>query len=413
MDEQNQIQEVVLCYSQPKPREVVLVYQGTPFDDSMDYIPHRRQRNRRKSVLTFCACLCLVAIVAGGLLWATRWKAGGDGYFEQTPELSDTQGLPVTIPLYEWDNRGIQINLERQPINTLTAPEVYQAVSPAVVTILADVDEVSMSMGTGVLFTSDGFLLTNYHVVEGAADCHVMLSTGEIQQAQYIGGDEYNDLAVLKIQGEGYPAASFGESDWVEVGDSVYAIGTPLELDLYATFTSGMVSGLNRYVTLNERAMSDLIQTDTALNTGNSGGPLINEYGQVVGINTLKMGSGGSTIEGLGFAIPSSTVARVVWDLTEIGEVQPEPTIGIMVGVTPTQIDDGRWGSMVHSVTAESAADIAGVLPGDIVLYANGTEVFTSDDILRVRRQCRIGDSLELQVYRNGEELMLLLELFE
>ena len=194
------------------------------------------------------------------------------------------------------------------------------------------------------------------------------------------------------------------------MGDRVYAIGNPLGVELRGTLTDGIVSAINRDVWVDGRTMT-LIQTNAALNSGNSGGPLINAYGQVVGINTIKMSSSYSNIEGLGFAIPSASIRRLVNDLLTYGEVQPEPTFGVTVNQLGTWLEKDLRGIQVIDVTAGSAADLAGIRTGDFILSAAGTPVNSSQDLLRVRRGLYVGDQVTMEIWRDGQRLEVTLEL--
>ena len=283
----------------------------------------------------------------------------------------------------------------------LSTQEIYARLNPAVVTVMAQLED-GMSVGTGVIFTEDGYILTNYHVLEGGSSCTVTLSTDRTYQAFYVAGDAENDLAVLKVDLTSLPAAEFGSSDDLVVGDPVYAIGNPLGVELRGTLTDGIVSAINRDVSVDGRSMT-LIQTNAALNSGNSGGPLINAYGQVVGINTIKMTSSYSNVEGLGFAIPSDTIRLLVNDLLTYGEVQPQPTLGVSVSRIGEQLGDDLWGILVQEVVPNSAAEKAGVQVGDFITSANGTSIASSQDLMKIRRECRVGDALTLTLYRDGE----------
>jgi len=181
-------------------------------------------------------------------------------------------------------------------------------------------------------------------------------------------------------------------------------------VELRGTLTDGIVSAINRDVWVDDRTMT-LIQTNAALNTGNSGGPLINEFGQVVGINVIKMTSRYSSVEGLGFAIPSASVERIANDLLTFGEAKPEPLLGISVITVAEEVESGLWGLKVDSVTEGGAGDAAGVKAGDYVLQADGEDLLTSADLLRVRRRHYVGETMELTVWRDGAVLQLTLEL--
>ena len=203
-----------------------------------------------------------------------------------------------------------------------------------------------------------------------------------------------------------------GDSDSLTVGDTVYAIGNPLGVELRGTLTDGIVSAINRDVEVQGRTMT-LIQTNAALNEGNSGGPLINVYGQVVGVNTIKMMSFTSNVEGLGFALPMRSVQKMVNDILAYGEVLPEPRLGVTVYDLPKELPDGSRGVEVQDVSAGSAADIAGVKAGDVIVSAAGQSVSERHSLLSVRRQFRIGDDLPMTIWRDGEYLDVVLHLDE
>ena len=246
----------------------------------------------------------------------------------------------------------------------------------------------------------------------------VVLTDENSYPAKYVASDIDNDLGILKIDLESYPGelifpvAEFGDSDGLVVGDKVYAIGNPLGFELRGTLTDGIVSAINRDVWVDGRTMT-LIQTNAALNSGNSGGPLINEYGQVVGINVIKMTSKYNNVEGLGFAIPSTYMERIVNDLLTWGKLQPEPSLGLMVMKVADEPAEGIVGILVDEVTAGGAGDLAGIREGDYVLAADGHPVTSSQDLLRVRRQHYLGEEMSITLWRNGEILEVTLQLNE
>lgn len=317
--------EIVEVYRQPLPGEVVERYSrplpGRPA------APGQPRRRRRTGLWIFLACLAVVlGVAAGSWIWYLLPAGSSADPFEYRydhgwEEEEDASGA-VTIPTYPF-GEGAVLEVETDHGRELTAQEIYQRVNPSVVTVMVQLDD-SVSVGTGVIFRADGYILTNYHVLAGGRDCTVAMDTGRTYEAQYVAGDERNDLAVLKVELTGLPAATFGDSDQLVVGDKVYAIGNPLGVELRGTLTDGIVSAINRDVQVDGRTMT-LVQTNAALNSGNSGGPLINACGQVVGINTIKMSSDYSNVEGLGFAIPSASIRRLVNDLLTYGEVRPEP----------------------------------------------------------------------------------------
>lgn len=364
--------EIVEVYRQPLPGEVVERYSrplpGRPA------APGQPRRRRRTGLWIFLACLAVVlGVAAGSWIWYLLPAGSSADPFEYRydhgwEEEEDTSGA-VTIPTYPF-GEGAVLEVETDHGRELTAQEIYQRVNPSVVTVMVQLDD-SVSVGTGVIFRADGYILTNYHVLAGGRDCTVAMDTGRTYEARYVAGDERNDLAVLKVELTGLPAATFGDSDQLVVGDKVYAIGNPLGVELRGTLTDGIVSAINRDVQVDGRTMT-LVQTNAALNSGNSGGPLINACGQVVGINTIKMSSDYSNVEGLGFAIPSASIRRLVNDLLTYGEVRPEPSFGVTVLQTGTRLEDDIWGLQVLEVTPGSAADLAGIREGDFVLAAGG-----------------------------------------
>ena len=409
--------EVVETYRQPDPREVVEVYTR-PLPGV--YLPKRQEsplpakRKKRKGLWIFMGCLCvaLVLAVAAFVLSRAQNRAHDRDRFEEYygEIFEELEPKEVTIPTWP-TGRGVELTVLREHGEPLTAQEIYRLVNPSVVQVMVEVGN-KMSLGTGVIFTEDGYILTNYHVVEGGSDCYIALDTGKSYQASYVAGDPVSDLAVLKVDGRGLPAAEFGESDLLTVGDKVYAIGNPLGYELWGTMTDGIVSAVDRDVQVDGRTMT-LIQTNAALNSGNSGGPLINEYGQVVGLNVIKMSSSYFSIEGLGFAIPSATMDRVVDDLLTTGEPQPQPVLGLSVRLEATQLSDRSQGLEVVEITPGGAADRAGVQVGDYVLSAAGHPLETSEDLLWVRRQKRLGDELDMTLWRDGEIVEVTLSLQE
>ena len=408
--------EVVETYRQPDPREVVETY-ARPLPGARPagtLLKTAARKKRRKGLWIFLAVFAAAALLAAGArLLAQRYDRAHRDPFEKFYEEYHQEEISGEITIPAWPTgQGVKLPVLREHDRALTAQEIYRLVNPSVVTVMAYLGDVGMSVGTGVVFTSDGYLLTNYHVVEGSWQCVVALDTGYSYEANYVAGDQENDLAVLKIVGaEELPAAEFGDSDLLTVGDKVYAIGNPLGVELRGTLTDGIVSAINRDVWVDGRTMT-LIQTNAALNSGNSGGPLINEYGQAVGINVIKMSSAYSSVEGLGFAIPSASMGRLVNDLLEYGEVQPEPVLGVMVNQIGEQLEEDLWGLEVVDVTAGAPAEKAGIRTGDFIIAANGEALYSSRDLLRVRRQYYVGDQLPLTLWRDGEivEVVLLLE---
>lgn len=406
--EERDLREIVSEYRPPERREVVESYaRALPASMRPAPAPVPTSRRRRKrGLLIFLAVLLVAAILAGVSFWLSSQRPVRQDPWQPS---EDAQPAEITIPTHPW-GQGVTLPLEEAHGEELTIQEVYQKVNPSVVLVSAQLKD-GVSMGTGVIFTTDGYVLTNYHVIEGGQDCAITLDTGYTYAAKYVAGDRDRDLAVLKTDETGLPAAEFGNSDDLTVGDTVYAIGNPLGYELRGTLTDGIVSAINRDVVVNDKVMT-LIQTNAALNFGNSGGPLINVYGQVIGINTIKMGSEFSSIEGLGFAIPSVSVEYMVGDLLTYGALQPEPVLGITVGTLPITTADGHVGLEVFTVTPGTPAGRLDIREGDVLLTAGDEPLDSSDELLQVRNRCQIGDELTITLWRDGEilEFTLLLD---
>ena len=272
------------------------------------------------------------------------------------------------------------------------------------------------SSGSGFILTEDGYMVTNYHVVEGATAIEVILHDDTTYPAELIGQDATNDIAVLKVEATGLPAAALGSSNALNIGDMVAAIGNPLG-ELASTQTIGYVSGINREVTTDNTIIS-MIQTDAAINPGNSGGPLFNMYGQVIGITTAKYSGttgSGASIEGIGFAIPIDDVIPIINDLIQYGYVT-----GAYMGVTVqnTDADSAAMfglpvGAYIVSVEKDGAADRAGIQPKDIVIDLGGNSVKNITDLTRALRNFKAGDTTTVTLIRSGQEMTLNITLDE
>ena len=417
VQEEQTPREVVLSY-RPEPEPVVLRYeiplppgmcaQPEPEDPAEPAeepaAPPRRSRRKLATFAALAGCVLLLtvcAVVYRSVSESLRSAPPDSGHYDTMwPQETDTE---TTIPGYP-SGGSFQIALAEERGEALTAQEVYEAVNPSVVSVVTYLDG-SVSVGTGVILSEDGYIVTNNHVIEGGRQCEIYLSTGFRMDAKLVGRDEETDLAVLKVEGEKLPAAAIGSSDLMVVGDQVYAIGNPLGLELRGTLSDGLVSAINRDVNVDGTTMT-LIQTNAALNSGNSGGPLINAWGQVIGINTIKMVSEyeDDTVEGLGFAVPSSTVAHVVNSIIATGQVQPEPVLGITV-IGKVTCSDGTTGVLVNSVTPGLGGDLAGIRADDVIVAVDGEPVDDNNDILRIRRRYAAGEELPMTIWRDGELL--------
>ena len=297
--------------------------------------------------------------------------------------------------------------LNATPPAGLTLQEIYAKCLDSVVSISCRMSGGSSS-GTGVIIAPQGYIVTNCHVVEDAEVITVLLTDQRVLHATLVGADETSDLAVLHVDAEDLTAAQFGNSDTLQVGDSVCAIGDPLGVELRGTMTDGIVSAINRDITTGGRTMT-LIQTNAALNSGNSGGPLINCYGQVVGINTMKIGDymNANGVEGLGFAIPSSTVKAIVDQLISQGYVSGRPCLGISGEAVSTlyqyyyRLPQGLF---IKEVVAGSDAELKGLESGDILISIDGKSVTSADELAALLYEYEVGDKLNAIIYRNRKQ---------
>ena len=323
-----------------------------------------------------------------------------EDYFNSYYSRSDA----ILIPPAE-TGTGVTLTLAPTQGPELSLQDIYTKVNPSVVAVLTYVDGYEYAWGTGVVFTSDGYIVTNAHIIEGAETALIRFPDGREFDAFLVGSDTATDLAVLKVEGEDLPYAEFADSALCRVGDSVVAIGNPLSEAYSGTMTNGIISGMDRSLRSNGYTMT-LLQTNAALNEGNSGGPLINMHGQVIGITSMKiMYSYTSTVEGLGFAIPSSVVKTVVDQLVENGIVPGKPALGIVAGAVSSEamsLYDLPQGVYVTEVHENSDAHRQGLRVGDVITAVNGVPVSTVAEVNAVKEGLAVGDTITAEVYRDG-----------
>ncbi|MBQ9915275.1 MAG: trypsin-like peptidase domain-containing protein [Clostridia bacterium] len=293
---------------------------------------------------------------------------------------------------------------------TFGIPEVYELVSPSVVSITCVTQngyiQSQMSSGSGIIVRQDGYIVTNNHVIEDATEITVATIAGQKFTAKVVGADERTDLAVLKVSSDqALPFAELGDSSQVRVGEMALAIGNPIREELAGTLTVGYISAINRTMEIDGKRMT-MIQTDAAINPGNSGGALLNMKGQVIGINTAK--STGYDVEGLGFAIPINEAKPIISSIIEHGYVTGRLSIGIYgqsVTEAVARVNNLPIGVYISQVMEDSGAQKAGLRGGDVILACDGQKIETIDDINKIRDTHKVGDTMQIEVDRNGQRL--------
>lgn len=308
------------------------------------------------------------------------------------------------------------------PARDTPAVRVAQSVGPTVVGITNKAvardffnrKVEATGVGSGVIFKPDGYIVTNNHVIEGARELIVSLADGRTLNAELVGADEMTDIAVVKVDAQDLPTATFGNSDEVVVGEPAIAIGNPMGLEFQGSVTVGVISALNRTLDLNDRRVK-LFQTDAAISPGNSGGALVNADGQIIGINSAKLAADG--VEGIGFAIPINTVELIVNELMEKGYVA-RPYLGVTVFDKPTAARYGYQltidrGVYIFQVRLDSPAGRVGLERGDVILAIDGKEVNSVTDVRNEIAAHKVGDKVTLKYERNGQERELEITLEE
>ena len=370
------------------------------------YVPPRpvlrpRRRKRRFS-LPVCMGLAalLVALAAIGAvmdsLWPVQLLPGGDEDYAYRQPGYDEEKLnttPPAIPRAE-TGTGVTVELCQDSGESLTYTQIYDKNLPSMVSIQAE-DAKSYSTGTGVVLTADGYLITNAHVVAGADKVQVACVDNRVLDAALVGFDAREDLAVLKVEADDLTPAEFGDSFALRCGDPVAAIGDPL--GYRSTITDGIVSALDRDVEVDGTSMV-LIQTSAAINMGNSGGALINQYGQVVGITTVKIVTDDGSAESLGFAIPSRRVKYVADTLIAGKQVRR----GIFGFTVLTRTAQGG-GLTLDSVDRTSDAYAKGLRAGDVLTAADGQSLNAVEDLVRLKQSMGAGDTVSLTYVRSGQ----------
>jgi putative serine protease PepD len=382
-------------------------------------------KSRRGLVISF---LVVLAMVLGGFVGAQIAQSGDDSSTTDSTEVpstvvdeADTSGNGVpTAPT------GDAPGSSNEPVATapatndaepaLNVAEVLKKIQPSVVTIIA-ITEAGMNpgraTGTGVVITSDGDILTNDHVVDGADNVSVLFAGDtEPTPATVLAVDVGNDLALIHVDKTGLTPAVFADPSSIDIGDEVVAVGFALDLDGGPTVTRGIVSALNRTIVSGDGALDGLIQTDTAISSGNSGGPLVNTRGQVIGINTAVFQSSGEVAaNNVGFSISVAEALPVIEELRAQanGQARTEGYLGVSV----LDRNDGGLGAMIAEVSPGSPADLAGMKVDDVVIQADGSPVDGQPALVAAIRDKSPGDTIKIDVLRDGERITLTAKLIE
>ena len=401
--------------SQPNPNRMYAPTDARPQTQWHSTTPaverHETREKPRKSKSGRIAALILCCLIAGGGIGAGGFALGAN-------MLGTNAGNTATI--IQGQRENTVVNTAHADTQTeMTASEVYAAnvnstvgITTSITTNYFGYQTTAAASGSGFILTESGYIVTNYHVVEDAASIKVTTYDNTTYDAELVGCDESNDVAVLKIEGENLKPVTLGDSDQMNVGDSVIAIGNPLG-ELTFSLTSGSISALNRNVTIENKSMS-LIQTDCAINSGNSGGALFNMYGEVIGITNAKYSSNSSSasIDNIAFAIPMNSVKKIITDIIETGTFE-KAYIGVTISdyATNSYQMSQSAGVAIQSVEDGSPAAEAGLQQGDIVTKVNDTEVSSSSEFKSIISNGKAGDIVTLTVNRDGETKEIKVEL--
>lgn len=375
---------------------------------------------KKERMITMKAKKTFLGVISGAVAGSVMSAAITVGTMSY---MSDKESAVTDSAVSGASQQSVQLLAEGSEKTELSTEEIAKRVGPSIVGISCTTQtqsyfgvQTGTSSGSGIIISADGNIMTNYHVISGGTNIKVKLNTGNEYDATVIGGDEKTDVAVIKIKAnEELHVATLGNSDEVEVGSKAVAIGNPLASELFGTVTQGVISGVNRTITVGQREMN-LIQTDAAISPGNSGGALINKYGEVIGINSVKLVS--DNAEGLGFAIPINEASTIVKDLIDYGYVKGRPVIGASVREITKELayynnlltDHGLY---IMSVSEGSSAEKAGLVRGDIIVKFDGKTVNSSTEMNKLRDKHKAGDTVSITFMRGTQEKTVNLTLSE
>ena len=377
-------------------------FQSGPQQPVQEMKPVKKNRMGLKIAALALCCALLGGAVGGGVTWAVSGSGSAGG-----TEVNVSTRPATQVSIHQVDGKTAMTDAEVYAANVnsvvsinVTGTSGYNFFGQAVQTA---------SAGSGFVLTKDGFIVTNYHVVKDADTVKVTMYNGDEYDAKYVGGDEDYDIAVIKVEAADLQPVTLGDSDELNVGDHVLAIGNPLG-ELTFSMSGGMVSCVNRAINVDGTPFN-MIQTDASINPGNSGGPMYNQYGEVVGIVSAKYSStGNESVEGLGFAIPINDVFAMIQDIMTNGYVTNKPYLGITAGTMTEQMASQyryniKEGVFVYSVEEGKAADQAGLQMGDVITKVDDHDIKTMEDLTAVKKQYSAGDTATLTIYRGGETM--------
>lgn len=400
----------------------MVIMKKYPYTESTDLIVYNKKEKKEKKPRLFLTAVCsaLAASVFTAAVFGTGMyyiNKNNTSPLEAAQNSAYTQQVASSSSDSSSDSAVTTANSNKK---VLTIPEIAAQVGPSVVGVInktkvqpqryydpfsgryyysadENTDEmVEQGSGSGIIISTDGYIVTNQHVIDGAQEVSIILNTGDEITAQIIGQDVKTDLAVLKIDTDKtLTAAVLGDSTSVQVGELAVAIGNPMGQEFSGSVTAGIISAVNRTMTIENRTYN-LLQTDAAINSGNSGGALINQYGEVIGINSVKLSESG--VEGMGFAIAISEAKPIIDDLMSNGYVTGRPLVGISVQET-------KYGLFVASVQENSGAADAGLQEGDLIISVDGQKVSSTTEINDLRDQKKPGDTMAFRVLRDGEQI--------
>lgn len=401
-----------------------------PYSDSTDVIIYSRPEEKKKEkkpktwVVAMSSALAASVFTLGitfgvqGITGTGMFARNHGAYYTNGNSNSGTPDAATTLAS---KNEGEELSI----------PEIAAKVGPSVVGVInktqvqprqywdpfsgryyydsnaaTDGEMVEQGSGSGIIINTDGHIVTNQHVIDGASEVEVVLNTGTTYTAKIIGQDTKTDLAVLKIEPkaeEPLTAAVLGDSTNVQVGELAVAIGNPMGMEYSGSVTAGIISAVNRTMSIDNRTYN-LIQTDAAINAGNSGGALINRFGEVIGINSVKLSTTG--VEGMGFAIAISEAKPIIQELMDSGYVTGRPLVGISISET-------RYGMFITAVSPGSGAEAAGLAENDMILEVDGQKVTSTSEVNEIRDKKKPGDTLKFKILRDGETKEIDVKLIE